>query len=110
LQQAGQEGIRRKRGKGNRAFGNEWFSPLQWRDLLNSHHLEIIQDKQRTVMLTQRSLETIGAYAGFAEVALSGYPVEIASEALQEAAGVTLNNLQIKEIPRLWLEIVAVKN
>lgn len=110
LQQAGQEGIRRKRGKGNRAFGNEWFSPLQWRDLLNSHHLEIIQDKQRTVMLTQQSLETIGAYAGFAEVALSGYPVEIASEALQEAAAVTLNNLQIKEIPRLWLEIVAVKN
>jgi hypothetical protein len=50
------------------------------------------------------------AYAGFAEVALSGYPVEIASEALQEAAGVTLNNLQIKEIPRLWLEIVAMKN
>jgi ubiquinone/menaquinone biosynthesis C-methylase UbiE len=110
LQQAGQEGIRRKRGKGNRAFGNQWFSPAQWQELLNRHHLEIIQDEQRTVMLTQRSLETIGAYAGFAEVALSGYPVEIASEALQEAAGVTLKNLQIEEIPRLWLEVVAIKN
>ena len=85
------------------------LSPEQWQELLNRYHLEIIQDKRRTVMLTQRSLETIGAYAGFAEVALSGYPVEMASEALQEASGIVFENLGITEIPRLWLEIVARK-
>jgi len=40
---------------------------------------------------------------------LSGYPVEVASEALQEAAGRAFRNLEIKEIPRLWLEITAFK-
>lgn len=109
LQQSGQPNIRRQRGKKSRAFGNEWLSPAQWQELLDLNHLEIIEDYRRTVMLTQRSLETIGAYGGFAEVALSGYPVEMASEALQEASGVVLKKLGIAEIPRIWLEIVARK-
>jgi ubiquinone/menaquinone biosynthesis C-methylase UbiE len=109
LQQSGQQHIHRQRGKRSRAFGNEWLSPSQWQELLAHNNLEVIQDYQRTVMLTQRSLETIGAYAGFAKVALSGYPVELASEALQEAAGVAFKNLDIQEVPRLWLEVAAIK-
>lgn len=109
LREAGGVGLVRKRGKGGRAFSKGWMSPSEWREVLKRNGLEVIQEYQRTVMMTQHSFETIGAYAGFAEVMLSGYPVEIASEALQEAAGRAFRNLEIKEIPRLWLELTAVK-
>lgn len=110
LRQAGGEGLSRKRGKGGRAFSRGWMSPSQWREVLKCNGLEVIQEYQRTVMMTQHSFEAIGAYAGFAEVMLSGYPVEVASEALQEAAGRAFRNLGIKEVPRLWLEVTAVKS
>lgn len=109
LRQSGEVGILRQRGKGGRAFSKGWMSPEQWREALKRNGFDVLREYQRTVMLTQHSLETIGAYAGFAEVMLSGYPVEVASEALQEAAGRAFRNLEIKEIPRLWLEITAFK-
>ena len=51
----------------------------------------------------------VGAYGGLAEVLMSGYPVEIASECLQEAAGRAFRNAGIKEVERYWLEVTAVK-
>lgn len=109
LRQSGKPGIPRQRGKGGRAFNKGWMSPSQWGEALKNHGLTVIRDYQRTVILTQQSLETIGAYAGFAEVMMSGYPVEVASESLQAAAGRAFSNLGIQEIPRFWLEIAAIK-
>ena len=63
----------------------------------------------RTMIMNQRSLETVGAYSGLACVLLSGYPVELASEALQASAGPAFKALGFTEVRRLWLELVAVK-
>jgi len=52
----------------------------------------------------------VGAYCGLAEVLMSGYPVDIASECLQEAAGRAFNNLGLTEVDRYWLEVTATKN
>jgi hypothetical protein len=41
---------------------------------------------------------------------MSGYPVDIASECLQEAAGRAFNNLGLTEVDRYWLEVTATKN
>jgi ubiquinone/menaquinone biosynthesis C-methylase UbiE len=109
LRKAGQPTIPRQRGKGGRAFSKKWMTPEQWGELLGQHGLEVVQTDKRTVIMTQRSFETVGAYSGLAEVLMSGYPVEIASECLQEAAGRAFRNLGITEIPRYWLEITAQK-
>ena len=59
--------------------------------------------------MNQRCFETIGAYAGLASVLFSGYPVHLASEALQETAGPALAAVGMVEVPRLWLEVTSIK-
>ena len=59
--------------------------------------------------MNQRSLETVGSYAGLACVLLSGYSVEIACEALEAAAGPAFKVYGSNGVRRLWLEVVAVK-
>jgi hypothetical protein len=60
-------------------------------------------------MMNQRCFETIGAYAGLASVLFSGYPVELASEALQVMAGPALKAVGVEAVPRLYLEMTAIK-
>jgi ubiquinone/menaquinone biosynthesis C-methylase UbiE len=109
LRRAGKPGIPRQRGKVGRAFSNRWMTPEQWEEELRQNGFEVVQTYKRSVTISQRGLETVGAYSGLAEVLMSGYPVEIASECLQEAAGRAFRNLGITEIPRYWLEITARK-
>jgi len=65
---------------------------------------------ERNVQMNQRCFETVGAYAGLAEVLMSGFPVELASEALMAAVEPALKSIGAQEIPRLWLEEAAVKH
>lgn len=109
LRRAGKAGIPRKRGTVGRAFSKRWMTPEQWGEELQQNGFEVLQIYKRSVMISKRGLETVGAYSGLAEVLMSGYPVEIASECLQQAAGRAFSNLGIEEIPRNWLEVTAVK-
>ncbi len=106
---AGQPGIRRKRGSAAPAFSNTWPAPEEWGKRLERNGLRKVRESVRTVPLTQYSFETIGSYAGFASVMISGYPVEIACEALQMAAGPTLKAAGVESVPRNWLEVAATK-
>ena len=108
LKAQGKPGVKRKRGKVAAAFSRPWPTVEEWRERLDRHGFTLRAEHVRTVPLTQRSFESIAAYAGFTEVLLSGYPVEIASEALQAAAGPTLAAAGVEEVPRYWLEIEAV--
>jgi len=110
LRDRGEPGIRRARGRVPPAFAKPWPSPEEWRARLSQHGFSARRVFVRTVRLTQYSFETIGAYAGFAEVMLSGYPVETACEALQAAAGVTLARAEIESVPRNWLEFAAERS
>jgi hypothetical protein len=60
-------------------------------------------------MLDERCFRTIAAYAGLAEVLLSGYPVEISSEALQATAEKSLELCGAKVLPRNYLESLGDK-
>jgi ubiquinone/menaquinone biosynthesis C-methylase UbiE len=109
LRRQGLPGIKRKRGTVHRAFSKQWPTPEEFTQLLLRHHLEVKWFCHRTLLMNQRSLETVGAYAGLACVLLSGYPVELASEALEASAGPAFEAMGAKEVRRLWLEVVAVK-
>lgn len=105
----GQPGIKRQRGTAGRAFSKPWLSAADYSGSLESAGLRVSAVNERTVMLTRSSFEKIGAYAGLAKVLLSGYPVKLACEAMERAAGPTLEAVGMTEVPRYWLEMTAVK-
>jgi SAM-dependent methyltransferase len=109
LRRQGLGGIRRKRGTSHQAFSKKWPSPEDFTQLLLRNSFEVKWFCHRTIMMNQRSLETVGAYAGLACVLLSGYPVPLACEALEAAAGPAFAALGLTEVRRLWLEMVATK-
>lgn len=109
LRAAGQPGIKRVRGTAPRAFSSAWPSSTEWQEILARNGFVDVRASERTIEMTQSSLETIGAYAGFARLMLSGYPEEIASEALVAAAGPAMRDENVTRIPRLWLEVMARK-
>lgn len=109
LRAAGKPGIKRKRGTVAAAFSNAWPSPDEWAERLERHGFSA-QSNIRTVKLTRRSFESIAAYGGFSKVILSGYPVEEACEALMAAVGPTFDKYEIDDVPRHWLEVVAMKD
>jgi len=106
---AGQEPIKRVRGKFGRAFDKDWKTPEQWTEILERNGLKVTRVFNRPIPLTQRALELVGAYGGLAEVLMSGYPVEVASECLQRAVGPAFERCGVKEITRYWLEVTATK-
>ena len=102
-------GIRRKRGSKQRAFSKRWLSAEDWVEFLGRQGFRVKNVFERTVLMNQRCFETVGAYAGLASVLFSGYPVKLASEALQVTAGSALAAVGMEVVPRLWLEITAIK-
>lgn len=110
LREAGKPPIPRKRGMVGRAFNKGWLSPMEWEEVLSRNGFEVTDNCKRLVPISQRGLELVGAYGGLAEVLMSGYPIEIASECLQKAVSHVFSNFGIMEIPRYWLEVTAIKS
>jgi len=109
LKKNGKPGLQRKRGTAKAAFSKRWPSKEDWGALLEGNGFKVKSVNERTVIMTQRSFETIGAYAGLATVLLSGYAAAEASEALQEATSLALKEVDMEVVPRYWLEMTAVK-
>lgn len=109
LKKAGKPPIPRKRGTAGRAFDKGWMSSDEWQKTLERNGFEVVRNYSRTVPISQRGLELVGAYGGLAEVLMSGYPVEVSSECLQLAAGRAFKRLGLKEVGRNWLEVSAIK-
>lgn len=109
LRQQGLKGIVRKKGLARPAFSQPWLSRSEYEQLLCRNGFEVESVWERTVLLTQRSFETIGSYSGLASVLLSGYPIELACEALKESAGPALAFVNMEVVPRNWIEFISRK-
>jgi len=109
LRAAGEKPIQRQRGKAGKAFDKDWKSPEEWANLFAQQGFQTTRNYKRMVPISKRGLELVGAYGGLAEVLMSGYPVDIASECLQAAAGRAFANMGVTEVPRYWLEMTLVK-
>ncbi|HEU4403587.1 MAG TPA: class I SAM-dependent methyltransferase [Candidatus Polarisedimenticolia bacterium] len=106
---AGRPGIPRTRGRGAVAFSRPWLSPRQYGEELERHGFRVTRVHERTVMMSRRAFETVGAYEGMAAVLLSGYPVALACEALTLSVPAGLRATGLTEVPRHWLEMEAVR-
>jgi ubiquinone/menaquinone biosynthesis C-methylase UbiE len=100
--------LRRVKDAGRRR-PSPWPTKDEWLRRLERHGFAIHGVQERTVIMTPRSLQAVGAYSGLASVLLSGYPVELACEALMAAAAPAFAAAGFESVPRLWLEIAAIK-
>jgi ubiquinone/menaquinone biosynthesis C-methylase UbiE len=107
LRREGLPGITRRKGLARPAFSRPWLSQLEYEQLLDRNSFDIVKVVKRTVLLNQHSFETIGSYAGLASVLLSGYPIQLACQALERSAGPALALVQMDVIPRYWIEVIA---
>ncbi|MGZ9809207.1 class I SAM-dependent methyltransferase [Pseudoroseicyclus sp. H15] len=106
----GEEKIPRKRGTHARAFSTEWLSEGEWGALVRDAGFTVGQSGHRQMPISRAAMEAIGAYGGLAEVLMSGYPVEIASQCMARGINRAFRNLGITEVPRNWLEIIATRD
>jgi hypothetical protein len=105
----GSGGAFRKRGRGQPAFSNRWLSPVEYTQALKERGFDVVNVAEREIMISQRNLETIGAYADLASVLLSGYPVDLACEALEKSVSPAGEVMGVEAVSRSWLEAIGVK-
>jgi ubiquinone/menaquinone biosynthesis C-methylase UbiE len=109
LREQGLPGVKRKRGTVKPAFSKRWRSPGEWGEILERNGLEPTHCGERRLEMSRRNFETVGSYAGLASVLLSGYPVELACEALQASVAPALAEVGLEKVPQQWLEMTAVR-
>jgi ubiquinone/menaquinone biosynthesis C-methylase UbiE len=99
------------RDKSEKVQAMEFLTAENYRDLLNDAGFEILESRERRVMLSQAAVRAISSYKDFAMGALHATEAdaEQAAKALQATVKQTFHDLQMKALPRTWLEIVAVK-
>jgi ubiquinone/menaquinone biosynthesis C-methylase UbiE len=107
LRALGRPGIRRQRGTNPPM--QPYLTPGEWTAVLQGHGFAVVSMNERTIEMSRRAHEAVGAYAGFARVMVSGYPVELACEALVHAAGPAMAEAGYDTLPKRWLEVTARK-
>jgi hypothetical protein len=60
--------------------------------------------------MSLRAWQDIGRYWLFIEGALPGVPIPIGADALEYAAAEAMTELNLTEVPRIWLQLVAQHN
>ncbi len=106
--EAGEAPIPRKRGTVKKAFQQtDWLTEQGWCDAVAAVGFGIEGSHQRAVPISEDGLAMIGGYGGLAEVLLSGYPIEIASQCMQDGVHRAFANMGIAEVPRNWLQVTA---
>ncbi|MHA6326666.1 class I SAM-dependent methyltransferase [Roseivivax sp. CAU 1753] len=107
---AGEKPVPRKRGTVGRAFRQtDWLTQDGWCDAARDAGFRIDDAHQTVMPITEDGLAAIGGYGGLAEVLMSGYPVDIASQCMQDGVHRAFRNLNITEVPRNWLQVAATR-
>ena len=85
----------------------QWLNVEQYTQLLAESKLKVVSCELERAMLPVRSWQDIGRYWLFIEGALPGVPIPVGADALEYGAAEAANELQITEVPRNWLQLVA---
>src|SRR5215207_5924304 len=99
------------REKGERVQAMEFLPAQTYLDLIKGAGFKVVETRERRVLLSQSAVRAISAYAEFAKGALHASDEDAleASAVLQSTVQQTFRDLKMKYLPRIWLEIIAVK-
>jgi hypothetical protein len=62
---------------------------------------------KEVALMPIRAVQDIGRYRRFIEGALPGIPTAVGADALECAAAEAARELDMREVPRVWLQLVA---
>jgi ubiquinone/menaquinone biosynthesis C-methylase UbiE len=93
----------------DKAMARQWLNPEEYADLLKESGFGRVVTSQESVFMTMDSYRDIWQYWLFIEGALPGVPLVPGAAALGAAAYKAGEELNLTEVPRNWLQIVAMK-
>ena len=93
-----------------KAMAMQWLTPDEYAQALESSGLHVVDRAEETALMPLRAWQDIGRYWLFIEGALPGVPIPIGADALEHSAAEAMAELDITEVPRNWLHIVAQYN
>ncbi len=98
-------GVRTSRTE--KATAMQWLTPDEYSQALEANGLHVVDRAEETAQMPLRAWQDIGRYWLFIEGALPGVPIPIGADALEQSAAEAMAELNITEVPRIWLQIVA---
>jgi SAM-dependent methyltransferase len=84
-----------------------WLFADEYVDLLQTQGLHVLDQTRELANLPVQAVQDIGRYRLFIAGALPGVPIPIGAEALVWAAGEAARELDVTEVARLWLQLMA---
>lgn len=99
------------RERGEKVQAMEFLTGDAYTDLITGAGFQILEKRERRVLLSQAAVRAISSYTEFAKGALhaTDSDAEEAARALQATVKQTFHDLSMKYLPRTWLEIIAAK-
>ena len=101
-------GVRTSRSE--KATAMQWLTPDEYAQALEANGLHVVDRAEETALMPLRAWQDIGRYWLFIEGALPGVPIPIGADALEYAAAEAMTELNLTEVPRIWLQLVAQHN
>lgn len=100
------------RTKRDRGESMEFLDPAAYQELISCAGFSVQEVRERRVLLSQAAVRAISGYRDFAMGALRAREedAEQASRALQATVRQAFRDLNLKYLPRNWLEIIAVRS
>jgi ubiquinone/menaquinone biosynthesis C-methylase UbiE len=86
-----------------------WLSAEEYETLMRENGLHVAACSEELVHMPLSSWKDIGSYWLFIEGALPGVPIPIGAEALTHAAEQAFEELDLTDVPRVWLQLVTQK-
>jgi ubiquinone/menaquinone biosynthesis C-methylase UbiE len=84
-----------------------WLSADEYVELLETQGLHVLNRTLELANLPLQAVRDIGRYQLFIAGALPGIPIPIGAEALAWAADEAARELDVTQVPRLWLQLLA---
>jgi SAM-dependent methyltransferase len=84
-----------------------WLSADEYVTLLEAQGLQIVERTLERVLMPLSAVQDIGRYRLFIAGALPGIPIPLGAEALVWAAAEAARELDVTEVSRIWLQLLA---
>ncbi len=94
----------------SKAMAMQWLTSEQYVEALRQSGFGQVEISQSTASLTLDAWRDLGQYWLFIEGALPGIPLALGAVALEHAVYETGQELGMSEVPRIWLQLVAIKD
>nr|BBH95953.1 hypothetical protein KTA_41520 [Thermogemmatispora argillosa] len=93
-----------------KAQAMQWLTPEEYAALFREGGFSRVEMTQSQVSISLDAWKDLGQYWLFIEGALPGVPLPIGAQALAVAVYEAGQELGLQEVPRMWLQMVAVKD